>query len=130
MWKSTTTLNPSAPDLTRTADNVLVGRQLLEAHGAAGVELVGADADLGAEAELVAVVEARRGVPEHDGAVDAVEEFLRDGGVLRHDRVRVVRAMGLDVLDGGIDPVDDPHREDEVEEFGAVVRLGGRGDQG
>jgi hypothetical protein len=45
-------------------DAVLVARQLAQAHGAAGVELVGGDADLGAEAELAAVGEAGGDVVE------------------------------------------------------------------
>ena len=38
--------------------------------GPAGVEAAGGDADLGAEAELAAVGELGRGVPQHDRAVD------------------------------------------------------------
>jgi hypothetical protein len=38
--------------------------------------LAGGDADLGAHAELAAVGELRRGVVQHDGAVDLVEEAL------------------------------------------------------
>ena len=41
-----------AAHLAGPAHHVLVGRELLGAHGAAGVELVGGDADLGPEAEL------------------------------------------------------------------------------
>jgi len=111
--------------LAGAAHDVFVRRQLLEPHRAAGVKLVGADADLGPKAELVAVVEARRGVPEHDGAVHPGEELLRRGGVGRDDRVGVVRAVRLDVLDGGSGIVHDLHRENQVEELGAVVRLHG-----
>ena len=39
-----------SPDLTVAADDVLVAAQLAEAHGAAGVELLGGDAHLAAEA--------------------------------------------------------------------------------
>src|SRR5882672_11165761 len=69
------------PHLAGPADDVFVGGQLLQAHRAAGVELVRADADLRAETELVAVVAPGRGVPEHDGAVHPGEKFLRRGGV-------------------------------------------------
>src|SRR5690348_9098736 len=47
----------SPPDLAVAVDDPLGAGQLAEAAGAAGVELVGADADLGAQAELAAVVE-------------------------------------------------------------------------
>jgi hypothetical protein len=60
--------------LSRPIDEVLVAAQLREAHGAAGVEFVGGDADLGSEAELAAVVEAGAGVVEDDGAVHLVLE--------------------------------------------------------
>lgn len=48
-------------------DDVLGRRHLRQAHGTAGVELLGADPDLGAEAELAAVGEARGGVDQHRG---------------------------------------------------------------
>src|SRR5699024_9400283 len=48
----------------------LRGGDLGEPHGAAGVELLGGDADLGAEAELAAVGEAGGGVGHHHGRVD------------------------------------------------------------
>ena len=56
---------------------VLVGGELAEAHRPARVQAVRADADLGAEAELEAVGEARRGVDEDRGGVDLGEEALR-----------------------------------------------------
>src|SRR5689334_20678153 len=55
----------SASDLPRPAHEPLRARQLAEAHRTAGVELLGRDADLRAEAELAAVGEARGGV-DHD----------------------------------------------------------------
>jgi hypothetical protein len=60
----------SGADLAVAFDHVLGRRELAEAHRAAGVELLGADADLGAEAELLAVDEAGRGVDEDGGRVD------------------------------------------------------------
>ena len=72
---------------------------MLDAHGPARVQLAGGDADLGAEAELAAVGELGRGVVEHDGGVDLVEEFLCVGFVFSNDRIRVVRTVALDVID-------------------------------
>lgn len=46
-------------------DDVLGGGHLGQAHRAAGVELLGADPDLGSEAELSAVGEPRGGVDQH-----------------------------------------------------------------
>ena len=45
-------------------DDVFVGAEFGEAHGAAGVEAIGTDTDLGAETKLETVVEAvSAGVP-------------------------------------------------------------------
>ena len=63
----------------RATHDVFVTGQLLDPDRAAGVELVRRDADLGAHAELGAVGELRRGVVEHDRAVDAGQESLGRG---------------------------------------------------
>ena len=56
---------PVSADVAVADDDVLGGRHLGQAHGAAGVQLLGADPDLGAEAELSAVGEPRGGVDQH-----------------------------------------------------------------
>ncbi|NYI43289.1 drug/metabolite transporter (DMT)-like permease [Nocardioides aromaticivorans] len=55
----------ASADVAVADDDVLGGRHLGQAHGAAGVQLLGADPDLGAEPELSAVGEPRGGVHEH-----------------------------------------------------------------
>ena len=50
------------PHLTAAVDDELGAGQLAQTHGAAGVELLGSDADLRALAELAAVGEAGGGV--------------------------------------------------------------------
>ena len=57
-------------DLAAAPHQVLVAGQLLDADRAARMKLVGADANLGAHAELGAVRKLRGGVVQHDGAVD------------------------------------------------------------
>ena len=59
------------PDLPRALDHELVGGELARADRAAGMELLGRVADLGAHAEHAAVGEARGGVHVHAGGVDA-----------------------------------------------------------
>src|SRR6185436_12640615 len=103
------------PHLAAAAYHVLEGGELLDADGAAGVHPAGGDTDLGAHAELSAVSELRRGVVQHDGAVEAGEEPLRRGLVLRDDTVGVLRAVLADVRHGGIDAVDGLHGDDGVE---------------
>ena len=63
-------------NLAAAAHHVFVGGELLDAHGPARMKAVGGDADLRAHAELAAIGELRRGVVQHDGAVDALEESL------------------------------------------------------
>ena len=62
--------------LAVAAQQPAVGQQALDADGAARVQLVGADADLGAQAVAVAVGEAGAGVVEDAGGVDLGEEAL------------------------------------------------------
>ena len=52
-------------DLAGAGELPFVDQQAFEAYGAAGVDLVGADADLGAEVVAVAVAEASAAVPEN-----------------------------------------------------------------
>ncbi len=63
-------------NLPGAAEHVFVGRQFLQRHRAAGVELVRGDADLRAEAKFAAVGEARGGVPIDGRAIDLGEEAL------------------------------------------------------
>ena len=58
------------------------------------------DADLRAEAEAVAVGEARRAVVEDVGRVDAAQELLGDAAVLGDDDVGVPAAVLMNVLNG------------------------------
>src|SRR5262245_65631456 len=64
----------SAADLPFAPDDVLLGGELAEAHRAAGVELLGRDADLGPEPELLAVDEPGRRVDKHRGRLDLAGE--------------------------------------------------------
>ena len=81
------------PDLTVSGDNILIGRQLVQADRPARVELLRRDAHLAAEAEFAAVREARRGV-DIDGR--AVHPRREAGGAFlasRDDGLAVVRGM-------------------------------------
>lgn len=90
-------------DVALAADLVLVDHEALEADGAAGVDLVGADADLGAEAVAHAVGEARGGVPVDARGVDAGHEPLGARLRARQDDVRVLGAVGVDVGNGFVE---------------------------
>src|SRR5262249_37053448 len=83
---------PSAANLAVAEDDEFLRRQALEADRAAGVQLVSGDADLGAEAVLVAVGEARRGIPHHRAGIDLAQEALGARAVTGDDRVGMLRA--------------------------------------
>src|SRR5436190_21220594 len=102
----------SRPGLPGAVHAIFETRQLLGADRAAGVEFAGGDADLGAEAELAAIGELRRGVVQHDRRVDLVEEFLCGLRILGHDRVGVARAVIMDMGDRFIDAADDTRGDD------------------
>ena len=61
-------------DMSVAGDDVLVGGQLLQTHGASGVELLGGDAHLAAQTELAAVGKPGGGVDVDGGAVHAGDE--------------------------------------------------------
>src|SRR5207247_4734440 len=69
----------SGPDLAGAIALPLVGRQFFEPHRAACANLVSADSDLGAHAELAAVREAGRGLPINPPRIDIVQELSSPG---------------------------------------------------
>ena len=73
----------------RRSTTYLVRGQLGQAHRAAGVQLLGGDADLGAEAELAAVGEPGRGVDHHRRRVDPGDEPAGGGCDVGDDRLGV-----------------------------------------
>ena len=68
----------SVPHLAVANSEPLVAGQFLQAHRAARADLVGADTDLGAHAELAAIGEAGRGVPIDGGGIHLAEELRSD----------------------------------------------------
>src|SRR3546814_4279730 len=117
----------SGAGLAFAVDDELERGELAQAHGAAGVELLGRYADLGAEAELLAVDEAGGGVHDDGGGVDLAGEALCGSQVGGDDRLAVAGAVAGDVGDGGIEGVAHPHGQLQVEELGGVVVGGGGG---
>jgi signal transduction histidine kinase len=93
----------SGSDLAVACHDVLRGCHLGQPHRAAGVELLGRDTDLRAEAELSSVGEARRRIDHDCGSIDSCGEPAR--GILRtrHDRLGVAGPEAPDVRDGSIE---------------------------
>src|SRR5215216_2876859 len=84
-------------DLAGTFGDELVGGQLAQPDWATGVQLLRRVADLRAHPEHGAVGEARRGVDVDGSGVHAGRERLRRLDRLGHDRLRVPRAVAVDV---------------------------------
>ena len=70
------------------------------------MQLLGRDANLGAQAEHAAVGKARRGVHIYGRRVHSGKKCLGGGIVTRHNALRVARAVPIDVLDSLFDTVD------------------------
>ena len=79
-----------------------------------------ADAHLSTKAISEAVGEARARVDEHPRRVDAADERAGRLGVLGYDAVCVVRAVRVDVCDGGGQGGHGAHGECEREVLGRV----------
>jgi hypothetical protein len=91
--------------------------ELLDADRAARMHAAGGDADLGAEAEFAAIGELGRSVVDDDGGIDLGEEAAGGGLVRGDDRIGVMRAVALDMVDRASSR-HGLHRDDPVEIFG------------
>ena len=89
-----------------------------------GVELLGRDADLGAQTKLAAVSEARAGVGVHGRGIDRIQEALAGVRVLGDDGLGMHGAVAVDVRDGLILVRNDLHAHLERQVLAAPVLLG------
>ena len=90
------------------------------------MELLGRDPDLGAEAELAPVREPRRRVDHDHRRVHLREEALSSRGILGDDRFGVLRGVCADVLERGIQVVDDTDGDVEAQVLRCPVLRCGR----
>ena len=111
-------------------DHPFVGGDLLECHGAAGMELLRGDAYLGTESELGAVGEAGGRVPIDAGGIDLVEEALCRAGIVGDDALAVARAVAADVEEGFVERIDHPDGHAQRQELGAERLVVGHGKKG
>src|ERR1700759_865184 len=109
------------PCLACAPDDILERGQLFGAHWTAGMQRAGADTDFRAHAELTAICELSGGVPQHDGAVDAVHESFGGVCIFRHDTVSVMGAIALNMLDRSFQAIDHAHGDDGVKIFSLPV---------
>lgn len=106
------------------------GQQTLDPDRTAGVDASGRDPDFGAESVSETIGEAGGCVPEDRGGVDLVEEAGRDLRILGCDGFGVRRTVLVDVIDGGVEPVDHPHGQGQIAVLGVPVFGSGGDDLG
>ena len=115
---------PKLPDdmtlLALAPQNILVRHESLESNRPPRMNPSCADPHLGAEAITKSVREARARVHEHAGRVDATHGRAPGRGRLGDDAVGVVRAVLVDVRDGGCEGGHGAHGEHEREVLGHV----------
>ena len=87
------------------------------------MDLVGGNADLGAEAVFEAVGKTGRGVDHDARRIDLAQKATRAAVVLGDDGIGVMRAVGVDVDDCGVEVVDHFHCDDGTEIFIGPVGL-------
>ena len=113
-------------------DDVFVGGQLPQTHGAPGVEPLGGDAHFTAQTELSPVSEPGGGVDIHGGTVHQRGEHLLRLFALGDDGLAVPGGVGGNVGYGFPDILHALDGEDVVQKFGVEVLFSGElsGDDG
>ncbi len=90
------------------------------------MESIGANPDLRPKTKFVAVIKTGRGIPKHDGTINAGEKFFCSRAVRCHNGVRMVRTMRLNVRNRRRAIIDNFDGENEIQKFGAkIFRCGG-----
>ena len=90
------------------------------------MELLGRNADFGAQAKLAAVREACGGVDVDRGGIDAGGKAVGSGIVARDDAFAVTGAVSGEVVERVVKAVHDLDREDVVQKFDRIVVFAGR----
>src|SRR5215469_4941080 len=78
------------------------------------MQLARGDANFRAKTIAITVGKSGRGVAEHSGRVDFVEESLSGNWIVSHDGLGMRRPVGMNVFDRVIDGVDHTNRQDEI----------------
>ena len=91
--------------------DVFLGRQSFQSNGSPCMQLVCADADLGAQAILKAIRKTAGCVDHHGTRVNLAKKTPRLAEVLRDDNIGMLRAMSRDMINGTIEIVYDTYRQ-------------------
>ena len=89
------------------------------------MQFLGGDPDLGTETELLAVGERSGGVHHHRRCIHPFGEAVRGRQITGDDRLGMAGAVGVDVLDGIVETIDECQRNVHREKLGAQLFLGG-----
>ena len=115
----------TAAGLAGAVDDIFVAAQLGQAHGAAGMQLLGADAHFAPQAKLSAIGKAGGGVDIHGGAVHTGDKAVCGGIVRRDDGLTVVGGMAGNVGNGSIHIIHHGNGQDVVQKFSVKLLLAG-----
>ena len=100
---------------------------MLEPHGAAGVELLGAHGHLGPQPKLAAIVEARGGVHKDRRRIHFIHELHGVLPVVCQDTVGVLQTVLLDMVDCLLQSIHDPYAQNQRKPLRVkVVGAGGQ----
>src|SRR5215471_17300044 len=104
LWSSAKPDGPAVkvglgPDLPAADDLILRRGQLAKRKRPPAMQLLGADAHLGAEAEFASVGKASGGIPINRRRVDQTQELLGVPLIPSHNGFRVPGGIAIDVLD-------------------------------
>ena len=113
--------------LAGAPDDVFVGAQLLQAHGAPGVQFLGGDAHLAAQPELSPVGETGGGIDVDGGGIHLQGEQIDGRGILRDDALTVMGGVQIDVPDGLLHGVHHPDAQDVIQKLPVEVLFRGGG---
>ena len=100
-----------------SSDHIFIAAQLGQTHRPPGVEPLGGDTHLTAQAELTAVSEPGRGVPIDGGAVHLGQEAGGGLVIFRDDGLGVPGGVGGDMGHGLLQAVHHPHRQDIIQKL-------------
>ena len=106
-------------------DDIFVAAQLGQAHGAAGMQFLGADAHFAPQAKLSAIGKAGGGVDIHGGAVHTGGKAVCGSIVRRDDGLTVVGGMAGNVGNGSVYIIHHGNGQDVVQKFSVKILLAG-----
>ena len=107
--------------LTIATNNIFEACQLVGPYRAASMHATGSNANLGPHSKLSSISKLRRGINHYDGAVHFADESLCRRTVFGDDAVGMVGTISGNMVNSGLNPVDNTYRNDAVQIFSRPV---------